>query len=232
MGGFPTRTNRAGFGPSMENESPVNNPKRELSGPQMNINFWNLAGCGLVIPKAVFRCTISATTITTANQLWAFDPDSSQSTLTMTYQQAGHYNFVFASQYPDEMATDINLSLIGGMASHSNLVTYSSTHDGGNNVAVLTDSTQAWTVNALVGQIVYNVTDGSSSTITANTATTVTGVLSGGTDDDWDTSDEYRIGHLPARGYASMTSGFVGDVMFFNTSNALIDVHEFMLFLW
>jgi uncharacterized cupin superfamily protein len=67
------------------------------------------------------------------------------------------------------------------------------THDGAGNAAVLTDSGQAWTVNELIGLKLKNTTDGSTTTITANTATTVTGVLAGGTDDDWDASDAYAI---------------------------------------
>lgn len=71
--------------------------------------------------------------------------------------------------------------------------TDSGTHDGANNASALTDSTQSWTTDALVGATVKNITDGSSATITANTATTVTATLSGGTDDDWDTNDEWQI---------------------------------------
>ncbi|MCK4548115.1 MAG: right-handed parallel beta-helix repeat-containing protein, partial [Candidatus Eisenbacteria sp.] len=66
-------------------------------------------------------------------------------------------------------------------------------HSGGDNVAVLTDGTKAWTPGAFVGFTVLNLTDGSSGTVTANDATTVTAALSGGTDDDWDTGDEYDI---------------------------------------
>jgi hypothetical protein len=69
------------------------------------------------------------------------------------------------------------------------------THDGGNNEAtVMTDSTASWTVDALIGRTIKNVTDVSTGTITDNDATTVTvAALSGGTDDDWDTNDKYEI---------------------------------------
>jgi hypothetical protein len=45
----------------------------------------------------------------------------------------------------------------------------------------------------MIGMTLTNDTDGSSTTITANTATTATGVLSGGTEDDWDIGDSYTI---------------------------------------
>lgn len=67
------------------------------------------------------------------------------------------------------------------------------THDGASNAAVLSDSAASWGINALVGKVVQNVTDGSYAVITANTATTVTGTLAGGTDDDWDSGDAYSI---------------------------------------
>lgn len=66
-------------------------------------------------------------------------------------------------------------------------------HDGANNASVLTDSSQSWTVDAYVGWRIKNVTDGSEAAVTANTATTITGALSGGTDDDWDTSDVWQL---------------------------------------
>jgi len=68
-------------------------------------------------------------------------------------------------------------------------------HDGGGNAAVLTDSTATFVVDGItVGDKIDNITDGSSSTVTAVTATTVTGVLVSGTDNDWDANDIYRIG--------------------------------------
>ena len=72
----------------------------------------------------------------------------------------------------------------------------SGTHDGANNASVLTDSTASWTTNAFIGAKLTNTTDGSNGIITANTATTITATLAGGTDNDWDTSDAYVITQL------------------------------------
>jgi hypothetical protein len=95
-------------------------------------------------------------------------------------------------------------------------------HDGLANAAVLTDTTQAWTVNDLVGLTLHNVTDGSSTTITANTATTITGVLSGGTDDDWDIGDEYKISSLDGTGLPYALAPINGRVYFSNGSVVLL----------
>ena len=67
------------------------------------------------------------------------------------------------------------------------------THTGAADQAVLTDSTLGATTNEFVGYTIRNITDGSRAIITANTATTVTGVLYGGTDNDWDNGDVHHI---------------------------------------
>lgn len=69
----------------------------------------------------------------------------------------------------------------------------SGTHDGSNNASVLTDSGASWTNNQFSGWILVNTTDGSKGQITSNTSTTITATLSGGTDNDWDTSDAYQV---------------------------------------
>lgn len=67
------------------------------------------------------------------------------------------------------------------------------THNGVSNCLYLSDSTAAWTENALVDGLVYNVSDGSVGTITANTGTTITAILIGGTENLWDLGDVYSI---------------------------------------
>jgi hypothetical protein len=66
-------------------------------------------------------------------------------------------------------------------------------HDGLANAAVLTDTSESWTVDAFVGWTLKNKTDGSQTTVTANTATTITGVLSGGSENDWDIGDVWQL---------------------------------------
>ena len=66
-------------------------------------------------------------------------------------------------------------------------------HDGAADAAVLTDTTAAWTVDEWVDYWIKNTTDGSVGLITANTATTITATLYGGTENDWDISDAYEI---------------------------------------
>ena len=67
------------------------------------------------------------------------------------------------------------------------------THTGAADAAVLTDSTLGATTDQYVGYTIKNITDGSQALITANTATTVTGILYGGTENDWDIGDVHHI---------------------------------------
>jgi len=67
------------------------------------------------------------------------------------------------------------------------------THTGADGAAALTDAEAHFVVNELVGLTIKNLTDGSSGLITANTGTTVTATLVGGTDNDWDSGDAYII---------------------------------------
>lgn len=68
------------------------------------------------------------------------------------------------------------------------------THTGANGAAILTDAAASFINNGVMpGHIVRNTTDNSIATVTARTATTITGTLSGGFDDAWDTGDAYTL---------------------------------------
>jgi hypothetical protein len=72
-------------------------------------------------------------------------------------------------------------------------------HGGTNNVSVLVDSIKNWAIDSLKGKVIRNLTDGSSSVIFSNTATTITTQLVGGIENDWDVGDEYQIGYYAPR---------------------------------
>ncbi|PNX51463.1 MAG: hypothetical protein BV456_03105 [Thermoplasmata archaeon M8B2D] len=69
------------------------------------------------------------------------------------------------------------------------------THTGSGDASTLTDSTKSWSTDEFVGKIIINTTDGSIGTITANSSTTITATLSGGTENDWDNGDAYIVGN-------------------------------------
>ena len=100
------------------------------------------------------------------------------------------------------------------------LEAYIGVHDGGDGDAALSVSGRNWTVNELVGFTVYNKTDGSSGAVTANTSTTVTATLAGGTDNDWDDDDEYIVQKpnvMPKKflDYRIMDRSYVGAFTFY-----------------
>jgi len=68
-------------------------------------------------------------------------------------------------------------------------------HDGVANASVLTDTNAGFDVNQWVGYTITNGTNSATATITANTASTVTGTLSGA--EDWDVGDTYTIAAEP-----------------------------------
>jgi len=75
------------------------------------------------------------------------------------------------------------------------------THTGAADQAILTDSTLGATVDEFIGYTIKNITDTSQALITDNDATTVTGQLYGGTENDWDASDVHHIA-VPLNGDA------------------------------
>lgn len=66
-------------------------------------------------------------------------------------------------------------------------------HDGGNNAAVLQVQPGTFVAGTLVGLTMSNRNDRSKTIVTANTDDTVTGILSGGKDNNWDLNDQYGI---------------------------------------
>lgn len=69
----------------------------------------------------------------------------------------------------------------------------SGTHTATNHATIMTDTAAFFTASKLIGLTIVNVTDGSTGIIIANTTTTVTAVLTGGTADQWTTGDVYNI---------------------------------------
>ncbi len=67
------------------------------------------------------------------------------------------------------------------------------TQDGGTSSTVMTDSGESFATSAYVGMTLYNNTDGSSCTVTANDGTTMTCTLAGGTNNDWENADTWSV---------------------------------------
>ncbi len=120
MAGFPTRPNRATFGPTFENEWPVANPKKEWSADLVNLLCWQAAGLSQVVPRAVITGTVSGGVVTTVYQGLAFDPNGTVSKLSFAYAAAGRYTFEFDQTYNDENGNARNLDLVAGVVTPMN----------------------------------------------------------------------------------------------------------------
>lgn len=80
---------------------------------------------------------------------------------------------------------------------------FTGTHTGASGAAVLTDSGGDFIDDGIfIGDEVRNTTDNSVAKITARTATTITGTLAGGTENDWDDGDAYRVDVLVRAGHS------------------------------
>ena len=102
--------------------------------------------------------------------------------------------------------------VLTGLAPSVVVLVPSGVHDGGADQAIMTDAGIDIGANALVGMTVYNVTDVSSCTITANAATTITCTLSGGTDNNWDDGDVWQVGPGSAQSGSMFYIGAAGTV--------------------
>lgn len=117
MGGFPTREPRTAFGPTMENASPVRNPKRHLDAAKLNLSNWQVAGMNLVSPRLVVLAAVDVATpaVTTLVQKAAWDPDGAMGAVSWVRSAAGVYTWALtAGSYAD---MDGNLVAVAPMFS-------------------------------------------------------------------------------------------------------------------
>jgi len=73
-------------------------------------------------------------------------------------------------------------------------------HTGGSSATVMTDANQALLTDMYAGKTIQNVTDGSTGTVSSNTATTITvASLSGGSGNTWEAGDEWFVAETVTR---------------------------------
>lgn len=118
MSGFPNRPTRTDYGPTREDERPVQNPKRELGATDMNLSFQQIAGMGLVVPRVAIGVDSQGTPVQ-ANfyQGLAWDPQQTLPDIVVTRNGVGDYTAVFQATYADETNTQIATALKAGLAS-------------------------------------------------------------------------------------------------------------------
>ena len=169
---------------SLQNDGTRSYRSWEIYGNTFTANIYAFrpmfirGGTGIVFDNTVSGAKWSFKSITTDNN--------------RTYNSVGVSGRCNGSSTWDGNLTIDNIPLYGDIGT--------GTHTGGNSEAVLTDSTKNWTADSMVysssvrpGATIYNITDGSSCVITANTATQVMCTLTSGTNNIWNSGDQYRI---------------------------------------
>jgi len=108
------------------------------------------------------------------------------------------------------------------------------THSGATDATALTDASKDWIEDGLVGRSVVNRSDASFGTIAANTSSTITVELQGGTENDWDPGDEYVVFHDASVIYVHAAGGggiyiadneFVGETIGAPGARTAIETH-------
>jgi len=217
MSSFPLLPSRTDFGPTYQNERPVENPEREIGATIYNSAFWDLAGTCRSSARGWFKFSWDGALVTTDAQGFAWDPNGALADLTVTRVNQGVYSFAFSAQYADDTGTLRSLVINGANCSQINPVVEAGTHTGANGPAVLTDAAQAWVVNEHALRFIYNTTDGCSGVLLSNTANTATPIsLVGGTDTDFDTGDAYVIVNPGLVAQVHMTSAIAGTIYFYH----------------
>lgn len=117
MAGFPSRISRSSFGPTLEDQWPIVNPKHDVGEAALNLAFWQTAGMNLTAFRGLIYVVVDedAETATTSYQGFAWDPNKTMANLVWTRSAAGVYTFNLPeSQYEDERGNLITVTLVGG----------------------------------------------------------------------------------------------------------------------
>jgi hypothetical protein len=110
MPGSPNRPSRDAYGPTYINERAVRNVNKELPAEIGNLMMWQLAGAGLVLPKA--KLLIDGATATVIFQGLTFDPNGELPALVVTRNGAGDYEVDFSdANFDDQDGNSVALAM-------------------------------------------------------------------------------------------------------------------------
>jgi hypothetical protein len=115
VSGFPTIPSRDALGPEFEDATPVLNPKKHVSGDQLNLWAWQIAGSGLCVPKAWVVVNADGTRVA-AGASWNPNGDPSLHPTT-SRTSAGLYLVTWAATYENEKDVSTQITLYAGKVS-------------------------------------------------------------------------------------------------------------------
>lgn len=101
--GWPLRIVRALL-PTMDELIPKEHPEQDVGGGDFNLDWWQLAGANLVIPRAVLAAKYNTGTsaFVKSYQEEAWNVNSALAHPTLARAGAGEYSYTFAATYPDK----------------------------------------------------------------------------------------------------------------------------------
>jgi hypothetical protein len=113
MSGFPTRPDRNAFGQTMQNSGAVRDPSRHLDASVWNLMAWQVAGLGLIVPRAMLYFTANASPAILARaEAWNPKREGSGAYADpgFTVNGAGDYTVAWPSSIPDELGNSLSLA--------------------------------------------------------------------------------------------------------------------------
>ncbi len=125
--GFPKRLIRSSFGPKLRNNYPVENPETDVGDTTLNGAFWNLAGIGLVVPRAVLIASWNGSAFDYQHQAEAWNAENDQAHPVLTRTATGNYKYTSAATYLDEDGVAVADDLKGSRLSARRVITTMST---------------------------------------------------------------------------------------------------------
>jgi len=117
MSGYPTRLLRSTFGPTLEDQYPVKNPRTQIPAKTFNAAFHVLAGLNLsCLARAVVVAEYTGGSLVTQYQAEAWNPNESQAHPVLARVGAGDYTLTFAASYLDEQGVSVPTALMAPRA--------------------------------------------------------------------------------------------------------------------
>lgn len=118
MSGYPTRIIRSTFGPTLEDEYPVQNPRTQIPATAFNTLFHQLAGLNVSsLTRAVVVAEFTGGVLVTRYQAEAWNPEGGQAHPVLARVGAGDYTLTFAASYLDEQGIVVPTALTAPKAS-------------------------------------------------------------------------------------------------------------------
>lgn len=122
MSGFPTRPDRAAFGPTLLDASPVRDPTRQLGAGRLNLDAHQVAGLGLVSPRVMIRLTIDGTTPVLISRAEVWNPEGltsgDQVDPVLVGISTGRCTISYPTQISDELGEPVGIGFVWGMGLH------------------------------------------------------------------------------------------------------------------